>query len=178
MRIRHVFLVLAVVLCLAGSSQAGQDQACGPTSAVSSPLVEGRDNPPYPGASRVGAALGRPPASYRPHVSPTEPAAEESDFPRYPYPAHPNPYYEGAENRNVLSEGIGWLKGASTTLVDRVSNFVDMKFFPAKPATHGGGVDQSPATGPIYPSGPVSTPGLGGGAVSSPVRPNSGFGTP
>jgi hypothetical protein len=81
---------------------------------------------------------------YRPQMAPGEAAAEDPGVPHYPYPPYPNPFYEESPRRKPLADGVEWLWGLPSNVVERFSTFIDTRLFPNKPATHGGGVPAHP----------------------------------
>jgi hypothetical protein len=176
MRTLLIFTTTIIVLYLTVPAQAGPLQAFGSAPAIPSSPAEAGPGLLRAGPSTSGATLNRPPASYRPYSGPADPPADENEFPRYPYPPFPNPYFEGASNRNVLSEGIDWIWGASTSVAGRVSNFVDARLFPAKPATQGAGVSQDPASAAVPAPGDTTVsvgPVPGQGTVLDPRVPHA-----
>lgn len=118
-------------------------------------------NPPL-GTLSPGTAPGQPLSQQSPSypVQPsgqlptTQPAGEASlgsdasGWPAYPYPEYHNPYYRGSSPRDIFSGTVDWLVTFPTTLMDRVSNFLDRKVFPQIPAAQG---SRSPAPGQVQP---------------------------
>jgi hypothetical protein len=170
MRPGLVLTLLMVILCCAVSLSAQQRQPVLPPAAIPTAPAATPYDTPSQGAPGASIAVQRPPLSYTPMPAPVEMRQDETDFPRYPYPPFPNPYYDATMNRNVLNEGVDWLWTVSSQVAGRVSNFVDTGLFPSRPATHGGaippapaGADQAPATGTLPAQSPVNPnqPGRG-----------------
>ncbi len=139
MRIKITLMVALVVLTAAMGSWAWQD----------------RQRPS--GAGSIGPNYGPPPPDQsdgsvrqiqqqpvqpgpRPAYQPRQgvPRTGYAGQPTYPYSPHHNPYYSGRSAGNVLSGLIDWIVGFPTNAMDRFSNFMDERVFPAAPATHGG----------------------------------------
>jgi hypothetical protein len=62
---------------------------------------------------------------------------DATGWPVYPYPQYHNPHYGGSSPRDIFSGTVDWLIGFPSTLMDRVSNFLDRKVFPQVPAAQG-----------------------------------------
>jgi hypothetical protein len=71
-------------------------------------------------------------------------------WPQYQYPQHNNPYYDGGTPGAMVSDTVDWLMALPSNLMDRFSEYMDTKFFPAKPATSG---SPAPRQGAANPSG-------------------------
>ncbi len=72
------------------------------------------------------------------------PAAQTACGPQYPYSQYHNPYYTGVSGREIFSDAADWIIKLPFSIMDRVSNIVDYRFFPRVPATHGGAAPQPP----------------------------------
>jgi hypothetical protein len=185
MRLPVVFTLSLAILCSVALAQAQEQQFPPPTAGVSNSPGASAYDPQRAGTPAPGTMLSRPPTSYRPQENSAGVRVEENDFPRYPYPPYPNPYYEGLTSRNVLNEGLDWFWGVSSHLADRVSNFVDTGIFPKRPATHGGGpqipnpipeppLTPVPSAGSVPTTGSLPPPASGGAPDRQPSGHNAG----
>jgi hypothetical protein len=140
MRTRNLVGLLAILVILEGSVGAWQNQ----------PVVQERSPAPNkqstygsgPGQIIPPQPYGRPDGLLPGQQSQTAPGALQTgdpDMPSYPYPKYHNPYYDGTEPGSVISEMFQWLREIQSGVMERVSNIIDSRFFPAKPATDGGG---------------------------------------
>jgi hypothetical protein len=81
------------------------------------------------------------PSGQTPVSTPARDANTGSDatgWPVYPYPQYHNPHYGGSSSpRDVFSGTVDWIIGFPSTLMGRVSNFLDRKVFPQVPAAQG-----------------------------------------
>lgn len=116
------------------------------------------------------APLSGGPATFNPNASPTLPpatpqgalaptnsapqGAASANWPQYHYSQHNNPFYDGGTPGGMVSDTIDWFMALPSNLMDRMSEFVDTRFFPQKPATSGGA---SPGTANSAPA-PVTLP--------------------
>ncbi len=85
---------------------------------------------------------------------------DSSGWPVYPYPSYHNPFYSENSARDLFSGTVDWIIGFPSTVMDRVSNFLDRKVFPQTPATHGAGSPNPKAVQPLYvaPEKPATLP--------------------
>lgn len=111
-----------------------------------------------PGSPPSGALQNRSGQGYQ--------GADEPGLPQYPYPAYPNPFFDGTSARNFLAGTMDWLITLPSNLLDRFSNYVDGTVFPQAPATHGQGPNvsapQPPTPGSLEPLPPASPYRRGG----------------
>jgi len=124
-------------------------------------------NPPL-GTLSQGTAPGQPPMNQPGGEASL--STDPSGWPVYPYPQYHNPYYRSSSPRDIFSGTVDWLVSFPTTLMDRVSNFLDRKVFPQVPAAQG---SRSPAPGqvqslPPVPEKPASLP------AAMPYKPGDG----
>jgi len=137
MLIRHVLRMVFIVLTCTSFSYGWQSQPSGTPPGNTSPAPA----PPsvaqqYQGVPQYGGAP-QPPPQYDPQQSV---GGAQDPYPQYPYPQYHNPYYtgNGTTARDMLTHTMDWLFSLPLNLADRVSDFVDNRFFPQTPATHGG----------------------------------------
>ncbi|MGC8907045.1 MAG: hypothetical protein ACP5M0_06335 [Desulfomonilaceae bacterium] len=85
---------------------------------------------------------------------------DASGWPVYPYPSYHNPFYSENSARDLFSGTVDWIIGFPTTVMDRLSNFLDRKVFPQTPATHGARSPNPNGVQPLYvaPERPASLP--------------------
>jgi hypothetical protein len=100
-----------------------------------------------PGYSSTPAPVAQPQPYPRPDAQATgrqtlpETGAHQAvdpDMPCYPYPKYHNPYYDGTQPGSVMSDVLQWLMELPSGVMEKFSNLMDSRFFPAKPATDGG----------------------------------------
>lgn len=86
--------------------------------------------------------------------------SDASGWPVYPYPDYHNPFYSGNSPRDLFSGTLDWIVALPTTVMDKVSNFLDRKVFPQAPATHGARTPNVNGVQPLYvtPEKPASLP--------------------
>jgi hypothetical protein len=85
---------------------------------------------------------------------------DASGWPVYPYPSYHNPFYTENAARDLFSGTVDWIIGFPTTVMDRLSNFLDRKVFPQTPATHGARSPNPNGVQPLYvaPEKPATLP--------------------
>ena len=83
-------------------------------------------------------------------------------LPNQPYPQQNNPFYDGSTPGGMVSDTIDWIVALPSNLMDRVSEYLDTRFFPSKPATSGvqgtQPANSNPAPTPLPPAN-AYTPG-------------------
>jgi hypothetical protein len=65
--------------------------------------------------------------------------ASEEIWPKYPYPAHHNPFYEGPPDKNLAAQALDWMMRVPSVFANSFAQFMDKQVYPRIPATHGGG---------------------------------------
>ncbi len=139
MRVRNLVGVLLTLVMVESSVGAWQIQ---PTLQGQAPAMNKQ-----PGYSSSPAQTTQPQPYPRPDAQATgrqtfpEPGAHQAadpDMPCYPYPKYHNPYYDGAPPGSVISDVIQWLMDLPSGAMEKLSDLVDSRLFPAKPATDGG----------------------------------------
>jgi hypothetical protein len=65
--------------------------------------------------------------------------ASEEIWPKYPYPAYHNPFYEGPPDKNLAAQALDWMMGVPSIFANAFAQFMDKQVYPRIPATHGGG---------------------------------------
>ncbi|HMK36278.1 MAG TPA: hypothetical protein VK463_14485 [Desulfomonilaceae bacterium] len=136
---RSLKSVVLIVLTWASVSYGWQNQV---------PSHPGGNSNSGAGQSTTSQTVNQPVPQYEPQPQslpghtpqpfPQGSSAQEG-YPQYPYPPYHNPYYgEGITPRDLFSNTLDWLFGLPSNIAERVSNFVDSKFFPQAPATQGG----------------------------------------
>ena len=77
-------------------------------------------------------------------------------LPNHPYPQQNNPFYDGSTPGGMVSDTIDWIVAFPSNLMDRVSEYLDTRFFPSTPATSGVQGAQpgnsNPAPAPLPPA--------------------------
>jgi hypothetical protein len=138
MQIKQVLRMAFVILTCTSFSYGWQNQPAATTRGNTYPAATSRNTlqQQYQAVPQYGG-LSQPPPQYQPQQSG---GAASAPYPQYPYPRYHNPYYSsnGMTPRNMLSNTMEWLINLPSNFADRVSNFVDNRFFPRTPATHGG----------------------------------------
>lgn len=156
MLIRYVFMVVFIVLACTSFSYGWQSQPHGAPTGSAYPATTPQVVPQqqYQGVPQYSGAP-QPPPQYDPSQSGS---VTQDAYPQYPYPQYHNPYYSGSgmTAKDMLSHTMDWLFSLPSNVADQVSNFVDNRFFPQTPATHGGQT-QSQIQG-AHPSGGSSAP--------------------
>jgi hypothetical protein len=138
MPIRQVFKAIFIVLMCTSFSYGWQNQplSAPPGKAYLAPPPPAAPVQQYQNVPQYGGAQ-----QPTPQYEPSQPANMAQDsYPQYPYPQYHNPYYSGngMTARDMLTYTMDWLFTLPSNLADHVSNFVDNRFFPQTPATHGG----------------------------------------
>jgi len=137
MRRETVIGIALLVLTMVSTSwnwppPAGAQQPTGP------PLYQGA---PAQGQQYQGFPQGNPgmvpPGGFGNQSAQGYQGTGQPGFPQYPYPANPNPFFDGTSGRNFLANTMDWLLSLPSNLLDRFSNYVDGTVFPQVPATHG-----------------------------------------
>ncbi len=139
MRARNLVSLLLTLVIFEGSVEAwqiqptlqGQGPSLNKQPAYSSGPTQAAEPQPYP----------RPDAQTTVRPSYSEPAAPQNvdpEMPHYPYPKYHNPYYDGTPPGSLVSDALQWLMDLPAGAMEKFSNFMDSRFFPAKPATDGG----------------------------------------
>ncbi len=90
-------------------------------------------------------------------------ASGNQGAPQYQYSQHNNPFYDGSTPGGMVSDTIDWIVGLPSNFMDRVSEYLDTRFFPQKPATSGSPATQSGNSGQAQnPLPPASAYNPGG----------------
>jgi hypothetical protein len=135
---RYVLRMVLIVLTCTSFSYGWQSQPPGASAGNAYPAATPHVVPqqPYQGTPQYSGAP-QPLPQYEPAQSGN---VTQDAYPQYPYPQYHNPYYSGSGTtaRDMLSYTMDWLFCLPSNVADQVSNFVDNRFFPQTPATHGG----------------------------------------
>jgi hypothetical protein len=165
---RHILRTVFIVLTCTPFSYGWQSPPPGapPGNAYPAPTPPGVTQQQYQGVPQYGGAQ-QPAPQYEP---PQPGSAAQDSYPQYPYPQYHNPYYSGSgmTARDMLTHTMDWLFSLPSNLADQVSNYVDNRFFPQTPATHGGQPQSQiqgaiPAVGNSAPQQTAPAPGTGPG---------------
>jgi hypothetical protein len=135
---RHVLRMVIIVLTCTSFSYGWQNQpsSAAPGALYPASTLSSTGQPQNQGVPQYGG-LAQP----VPQNQPPQPVnARQDHYPQYPYPPYHNPYYSGngMSAKKMLSHTIDWFLSLPSNLADQISSFVDNRFFPETPATHGG----------------------------------------
>lgn len=175
MSLRPVLGMAFIVLTFASSSYGWQTQDPGAGAGAAYPPAPQSGAPlqQYQGVPQHGGIPESPPL-YSVQPAP-QGAVSQDGHPQYAYPPYHNPYYSGGgmSARDLLSYTVDWIFTLPANVAEQVSNFVDNRFFPQTPATHGSQTQsQIPGTDPSQagPGAPQAAPLPG----TPPAGPQSG----
>lgn len=136
-RIIPVILVLAwTMLCFLDGPPCIAHQSSQPPVLLAQ--ATGQPPIPYPPVQGEYGALPQPPSGYHSPAVQNDGETDSSGWPNYPYPPYHNPYYQGVSPRDMFSGTLDWLLAFPSTVMERVSGFMDRSFFPPSPAAQGG----------------------------------------
>ncbi len=149
-------VVLMTVSVAQGQSWQGQPQSAQPGISILPQGVPPGDQS-YASTPPAYGSLPQSPSRYQAQTIPSDPGTGRDGPLPYQYPPYHNPYYNGASAGEFLSGTVDWLFSLPSSLIDRVTNFMDGNFFPQTPATQGGPAQSEVQGGPSFrdSQGPV-----------------------
>jgi hypothetical protein len=145
MRVKSIFTVGLLVLCVVSLADGWQNQPAATGPGVTTAQPPRPPAPPYFGGQQSYGQPYPPITPYSDRGGAAHQAVGAQDAPTYPYPPYHNPYYDGTSARNFVNGTIEWVFGLPSMALDGVANFLDNKFFPQQPATSGGTPEPAPA---------------------------------